>query len=241
MLRACERTVSTPMPRASAICALELFCRNSTSTSPSRGVSSGSVTCTSGLAGEELELKASRREVDRVSQVAHLSARGEACAGAECQQLSRLDARETVPEQYQVRLRVVERELAHLGVVAQRADVEDQHAWAVHAKHALEARGRDIPRNNRNARVGFESSLKAQREKVLEAGDGDCDRRVSVHVDRTPTRASISPIGTPQPKGEQLLTLIDTEKAPPKPPSGTPQDPPCRMMTSGKVYVSLGV
>ncbi len=61
---------------------------------------------------------ASRRGVDRVSQVAHLGARGETCAGAERQQLSRLDARETVPEQHQVRLRVLDCELADLRVVA---------------------------------------------------------------------------------------------------------------------------
>ena len=109
-------------------------------------------------AGEELELKASRREVDRVSQVPHLGARGETRAGAERQQLSRLDAREALPEKHQVSLRVLGRDLANLRVVAQAADIEDQHARAVRVKHALEARGRDALGNDRDTRIGFESS-----------------------------------------------------------------------------------
>ena len=127
------------------------------------------------VGGEELQLQASRREVDRMAQIAQLGARGEARAGAKCQKLGRLNAGDGVPEQDQPRLGVRCRDLANFAVVTQRSDVENEYAWVVHAEHALDARRRDVVRDERDAWVGFKSGPKTQREQVLETGDGDRD------------------------------------------------------------------
>ena len=126
--------------------------------------------------GEELELKAPRGQVDRVSQIPHLDIRGEAHAGAESQQLSRVDAGQTIPKQHQMCLRMLDHYLSHLGEIAQQCDVKDEHAWALHPKRVLDARSRDVSRNDRDAHIGFESGIETQSEKVREASDGDSDR-----------------------------------------------------------------
>ena len=126
--------------------------------------------------GEQLELKAPRRQVDRVSEIPHLYVRSEAHAGAESQQLSRVDAGQTIPKQHQMRLRMLDRYLSDLGEVAQQRDVKDEHAWAPHPKRVPDARSRDVSRNDRDTRIGFESGIETQSKKVGEASDGDGDR-----------------------------------------------------------------
>ena len=116
--------------------------------------------------GEELELNAPRRQVDRVSEIPHLNIRSEAHAGAESQQLSRVDAGQTIPKQYQMRLRMLDRYLSDLGKVAQQCDVKDEHAWPPHPKRVPDARSPDVSRNHRDAHIGFESGIETQREKV---------------------------------------------------------------------------
>jgi hypothetical protein len=126
--------------------------------------------------GEKLELKTPRRQVDRVPQIPHLDIHGEAHAGAESQQLSRVDAGQTIPKQHQMRLRMLDRYLSDLGEVTQQSDIKDEHAWALHPKRVIDARNRDVSCNDRDAHIGFESGIETQSEKVREASDGDSDR-----------------------------------------------------------------
>ncbi len=109
-------------------------------------------------------------------QIPHLDIHGEAHAGAESQQLSRVDAGQTIPKQHQMRLRMLDRYLSDLGEVTQQSDIKDEHAWALHPKHVIDARNRDVSCNDRDAHIGFESGIETQSEKVREASDGDSDR-----------------------------------------------------------------
>ena len=123
-------------------------------------------------------------------QVSHLGVRGETCAGAEREQLGRFDVRQTVPEQHHTGLRVAEPDLADLSVIAQGADIKNHYPRAIHTEHALKPRGREVPRDDRDARVRLESCLQTQREQIIEAGDRDRDGEDGRMMKMTPTRAS---------------------------------------------------
>ena len=131
--------------------------------------------------GKKLELKAPRRQVDRVSQIPHLDIGGEAHAGTESQQLSRVDAGQAIPKQHKMRLRMLGRYLSDLGEVAQQRDVKDEHARVLHSKRVTDTRSRDVSRNDRDAHIGFKSGVETQSEKVREASDGDSDRWRRAH------------------------------------------------------------
>jgi hypothetical protein len=72
-------------------------------------------------------------------------------------------------------------QLAHLGEVAQRAGVEDQHARAVYPQQDRDAIVRDVLGDDGHARIVREQRSQAEREQILEAGDCNRDRRAYVH------------------------------------------------------------
>ena len=112
--------IGTTLPQQKQHIALA---RRQTGISVLRGAGVGDVT--------RHKLQAARRDVDRVSHVARLRARCEACTGAEGDQLGGLGARQALAEHHQARVRMRKTKLAQLTEIAQRTGVEDQHARAV--------------------------------------------------------------------------------------------------------------
>ena len=66
---------------------------------------------------------------------------------------------------------------------SQRAGVEDQHVRIVRLQHDRDAVVGDVVDDDRDVRVVREQGSEAEREEILEAGDGDGDRRArGVHA-----------------------------------------------------------
>jgi hypothetical protein len=79
-------------------------------------------------------------------------------------------------------VRVLEAERADGGELGQRAGVEDQHVRFVRLQDDGDAVVGDVGDDHRYVRVVREQGSQAECEEVLEAGDGDGDRRGCVHL-----------------------------------------------------------
>ena len=71
---------------------------------------------------------------------------------------------------------MVDAERADGGEVVERAGVEDQHVRIVRLQHDGDAVIGDVVDDDRDVRIVREQGSQAEREEVLEAGDGDGDR-----------------------------------------------------------------